>query len=70
MCAGASPTAELNNFRLSCADNLNTPTASAESLASQANRVAEAVGVFKLSAQDNLKMFNSAVGEAPAHMRG
>jgi len=45
-------------------------TASAESLASQANRVAEAVGVFKLSAKDNLKMFNSAVGEAPAHMRG
>ena len=44
-------------------------TASAESLASQANRVAEAVGVFKLSAKDNLKMFNSAVGEAPAHMR-
>ena len=42
-------------------------TASAESLAVQATRVAEAVGVFKLSAAENQALFNGAVGSAPTY---
>lgn len=44
-------------------------TASAESLASQASRLAEAVSVFKLSSKENLAMFSSSTGEAPKYMK-
>ena len=37
--------------------------------AEQASRVAEAIGVFKLSAAENLALFNAAKGEQPAFHR-